>query len=163
MEKTPRSFYIVRFSDCDPLGHLNNARYIDYFLNAREDHIRDHYGIDLKEWAQQGQVFVVSHHEIRYLRPVTFNDQVSIQSAIIAWGDSWMQVEMLMFDSTQELKAILWTRFTRINMKTGRREALSADFVQLVKEVALEGVDIEGGLSGRVEELRKAAKGVEEA
>ena len=29
----------VRFQDCDPFGHLNNARYIDYFLNARQDQI----------------------------------------------------------------------------------------------------------------------------
>ena len=30
---------LIRFPDCDPFNHLNNARYIDYFINAREDHI----------------------------------------------------------------------------------------------------------------------------
>jgi acyl-CoA thioester hydrolase len=44
MEKTPISFYTVRFNDCDPLGHLNNSKYIDYFLNAREDHLKEHFG-----------------------------------------------------------------------------------------------------------------------
>src|SRR5579862_4849720 len=83
MEKTPVSFYTVRFNDCDPLGHLNNGRYLDYFLNAREDHLRDHYGIDLRDWAKQGHGFVVSRHEIRYLRPVLYNDVVGIRSALI--------------------------------------------------------------------------------
>ncbi|MEM9981458.1 MAG: acyl-CoA thioesterase, partial [Bacteroidota bacterium] len=26
---------IVRFQDCDPLRHLNNAKYFDYYFNAR--------------------------------------------------------------------------------------------------------------------------------
>ena len=64
MEKFPQSFYPIRFNDCDPFGHLNNSKYIDYFLNAREDHLKEHYDIDLKVWAQQGQAFVVSAHEI---------------------------------------------------------------------------------------------------
>jgi acyl-CoA thioesterase FadM len=45
----------------------------------------------------QGQAFVVSQHEIRYLRPVTYNELVGIQSALIGWGDSWLEVEMCMF------------------------------------------------------------------
>jgi acyl-CoA thioesterase FadM len=46
----PKSFYTVRFSDCDPMGHLNNARYIDYMLNAREDHLKQAYQINLLEY-----------------------------------------------------------------------------------------------------------------
>lgn len=26
---------VIRFQDCDPLQHLNNAKYFDYFFNAR--------------------------------------------------------------------------------------------------------------------------------
>jgi YbgC/YbaW family acyl-CoA thioester hydrolase len=154
MEKTPRSFYTVRFNDCDPLGHLNNSKYIDYFLNAREDHLKTAYGIDLKVWAQRGDMFVVNQHEIRYLRPVTYNDVVCIQSALIAWGDTWLMVEMLMLDEDGQLKAILWTKFTRINAKTGRKEAHPAEFLEWLRNGLLEGVDVEKGLSGRLEELR---------
>ncbi|WP_431214473.1 acyl-CoA thioesterase [Puia sp. P3] len=131
MEKTPVSFYTVRFNDCDPLGHLNNSKYIDYFLNAREDHLKTHYDIDLKEWAQRGDMFVVSQHEIRYLRPVFYNDRVGIQSALIAWGDTWLVVEMLMMDESGQPKAILWTRFTRINARTGKSQTHPDDFMTL--------------------------------
>src|SRR5580692_12683596 len=112
MEKFPQSSYTVRFSDCDPFGHLNNSKYIDYFLNAREDHLKEYYDIDLKVWVEQGQVFVVSAHEIRYLRPATYNESVVIRSSLIGWGDSWLQVEMVMFGADGQLKAILWTVFT---------------------------------------------------
>src|SRR5579863_2725476 len=96
MEKFPQSFYTVRFNDCDPFGHLNNSRYLDYFLNAREDHLKDHYNIDIKEWVKQGQIFVVTAHEIRYLRPANYGESVTIQSALIGVGESWLQVEMVM-------------------------------------------------------------------
>ena len=155
MEKTPVSFYTVRFNDCDPLGHLNNGRYIDYFLNAREDHLREHYGIDLREWASRGIGFVVSHHEIRYLRPVLYNDRVAIQSSLIGWGDSWLAVEMLMYDEERrQLKAILWTRFTRIDPRTGKRLVHPDDFMEWVNGALVEGISLDGGVNGRVEALR---------
>jgi acyl-CoA thioester hydrolase len=155
MEKTPVSTYTVRFNDCDPLGHLNNGRYIDYFLNAREDHLREHYGIDLREWISRGIAFVVSQHEIRYLRPVMYNDRVAIQSSLIGWGDSWLLVEMLMYDADRrQLKAVLWTTFTRIDPRTGKRLTHPEDFMPWINGALVEGVSPEGGVGGRLEVLR---------
>lgn len=157
MEKLPISFYTIRFNDCDPMGHLNNGRYIDYFLNAREDHLRDHYDIDLREWAKQGIGFVVSHHEIRYLRPANYNDKVAIRTALIGWGETTLLVEMLMTDDTGQLKAILWTEFTRIDPRTGKRQPHPEDFGDWIQGALLEGVDVGNGLSARIETLRALA------
>lgn len=154
MEKTPLSFYTVRFNDCDPLGHLNNSRYLDYFLNAREDHLKEHYGIDLREWVQQGKVFVIHSHEIRYLRPAFHNEIVGIQSMLIGAGESSLLVEMAMFDNERQLKALMWTKFTRINARTGRKETHPPEFREWVQQVLVEGVDLERGMNGRLEELR---------
>lgn len=154
MEKMPISFYTIRFNDCDPMGHLNNGRYIDYFLNAREDHLRDHYDIDLREWAKQGHGFVVSRHEICYLRPVNYNDKVAIRSALIGWDDTTLLVEMVMTDTAGQLKAVLWTEFTRIDPRTGKRMAHPADFGIWLEGAFLEGVEVERGLAARIETLR---------
>jgi YbgC/YbaW family acyl-CoA thioester hydrolase len=154
MEKTPASFYIIRFNDCDPLEHLNNSRYLDYFLNAREDHLRESYGVDLREWAQRGDAFVVHSHEIRYLRPALYNESVMIQSSLIGVGDSWLLVELLMYDQERQLKAILWTRFTHIDPQTGRKASHTEEMRDFVLQVLVEGVDIAGGVGGRVEALR---------
>lgn len=154
MEKTPVSSYLIRFNDCDPMGHLNNARYIDYFLNAREDHLREHYGIDLREWAAQGQAFVVSQHEIRYLRPVLYNDSVKVRSSLIGWGESWLLVEMLMYTASGQLAAAMWTRFTRIDPATGRRKEHPQEFMKWIDGALVEGVDVGKGIGGRVEELK---------
>jgi len=154
MEKFPQSVYTVRFNDCDPFGHLNNSKYIDYFLNAREDHLKEHYGIDLKVWAQQGQAFVVSAHEIRYLRPATYNESVTIRSALIGAGESRLQVEMVMFGPDSQLKAILWTVFTRIHPVTGKRMVHPPEFQPWIEGALIDGIGAEKGLEARVDALR---------
>ena len=157
MEKFPQSAYTVRFNDCDPFGHLNNSKYIDYFLNAREDHLKEHYGIDLKVWAQQGQAFVVSAHEIRYLRPATYNESVTIRSALIGAGESWLQVEMVMFGPDRQLKAILWTVFTRIHPVTAKRMVHPPAFQPWIEGALIDEIGAEKGLEARVDSLRNGA------
>jgi thioesterase-3 len=159
MEKYPQSVYTVRFNDCDPFGHLNNSKYIDYFLNAREDHLKEHYGIDLKVWAQQGQAFVVSAHDIRYLRPANYNESVIIRSSLIETGDSWLQVEMVMFGLDRQLKAILWTIFTRIHPTTGKRMAHPDEFQPWIDGALVKEISVDKGLGARVESLRNQAAG----
>jgi len=136
METNPRTFYTIRFNDCDPFGHLNNSRYIDYFLNAREDHLKEHYSIDLKEWAAKGIGFVVSRHEIQYIRAVSYNDTVCIQSALVGYGDNYLEVEMQMYDKDrQQLKATLFSKFTQINLRTGKKDNLTAELEEFARQV----------------------------
>jgi acyl-CoA thioester hydrolase len=154
MENTPRSYYTIRFSDCDPFGHLNNARYIDYFLNAREDHLKEAYQIDLRQYAAQGMGWVVSGHEIQYIRPANYNDRVCIQSELLELADSNLLVEMLMLDEAAEnVRAIVWTRFTCINLKTGKRDNHSPEFMEFARTILVPGKDMQGGLRARIEAL----------
>ncbi len=97
-----QSTYRVRFNDCDPLGHLNNARYIDYMLNAREDHLGEFYQSSLPQFHRQGLAWVVKTHEIQYIRPAFYNEKVTIVSRLVELTDTYLLVEMLMFDEKQQ-------------------------------------------------------------
>ena len=155
MEKLLQSFYTVRFGDCDPFGHLNNARYIDYFLNAREDHLRDYYQLKLSDFAKRGIGWVVSNHEIYYTRPALYNEKISIQSSLIAAGETHLLVEMLMQDENKQYnKAIMWSAFTCIYLKTGKKENHPGDFMEFAKQVVMDGVDIKEGIKGRLSRLK---------
>lgn len=157
MEKNPGSLYRVRFGDCDLLGHLNNARYIDYFLNAREDHIRDHYQIDLRSFYADGLSWVVGSHEILYRKPVLYNEVVYISSSVIKANPDHLLVEMLMKDEQQkQLKAILWTTFVPINVKTGRKEEHPAFFMEFAKKVENSDIQLTGGIRERELAFRQA-------
>ena len=156
MEKKLQSFYTIRFNDSDPFGHLNNARYIDYFLNAREDHLRDAYQMDLRQFAAKGMGWVVSGHEIQYIRPANYNERVCIQSELLELADSHLLVEMLMLDETAEnVRAIVWTKFTSINLKTGKRDNHSPEFMEFARTLLVPGRDAQGGLRARIEVLMK--------
>ena len=39
----------IRFQDCDPLQHLNNAKYFDYYFNARDDQVPKLYNVEMAD------------------------------------------------------------------------------------------------------------------
>lgn len=155
MERIPKSFYRARLGDCDFFGHLNNARYIDYFLNAREDHLRDHYGMDLKNLFSQGIMWVVGSHEILYRRPVLYNELVCISSSLLQVTIDSIMVEMQMMDEKEKhLKSICWTNFIPVNAKTGKKESQSPAFMEFALNVLQEGIDVNAGIKAREVSLR---------
>lgn len=118
-----KTFYKIRFSDCDPFNHLNNSAYIDYLLNAREDHLKEFHDLAMPELYKKGSGWIVNRHEIVYLAPANYAEMVCIQSALVKFSDDSLLVEMAMWDeSRKQLKALLWTKFIHINTQTGKRE-----------------------------------------
>lgn len=142
MQSTLSSFYTIRFSDCDPFRHLNNARYIDYLLNAREDHLKEHYQLDLLDFYKKGKGWVVLQHEIVYLRPASFNEIVCIRSGLLSSGPEHLHVEMLMLDAEQkQLKALMHTRFVPVSLTTGKKEPHTAEFMEFLSDKILPGLN----------------------
>lgn len=136
MTKLPFSYTVVRFSDCDPLGHLNNARYIDYFLNAREDHLKNKYGLELNQFYERGFAWLVRSHEISYLKPARYNEIVCIQSSLVKAAEDFLLVEMKMMDEKQvDIKAVIRTIFVSVESKTGRRQKHTDEFMVFARQI----------------------------
>ena len=117
------NFVSVRFTDCDPLGHLNNGRYIDYFINGRDFQMDIYYGVHLaKHKLKTNETYVVKRHNIAYVRPAVLRERVLIRAMLLGFGDDWTFVESQMLDEEgKSLKALLWSEFNYINVKNGRR------------------------------------------
>lgn len=127
--KTLESRVLIRFPDCDPFNHLNNARYLDYFINAREDHLWENYQFNVYHYAKEhGKSWVVGANQIVYLKPAMLMETVVIQSTLRKLREKEILVEMMMWnkDKTQ-LKAVLWSTFVHFNMQTQRSEAHSKE------------------------------------
>jgi acyl-CoA thioester hydrolase len=133
--KTWESKSIIRFPDCDPFNHLNNARYIDYFINAREDHIMANLTLNIYQYAaQNGLGWVVSKNQIAYLRPAFLMETVVIDSTLIKLAEKDVFVEMKMWNERKDkLKSVLWSNFVHINMKTQRPENHSKEMIEMFK------------------------------
>ncbi len=133
----PSSVMTVRFQDCDPFNHLNNGRYIDYFLNAREDHLLTHYGFDIYGIAKEtGLSWVVSTSQVAYLRPAFLMEKVMIGSQLIAYSPKHVQVEMRMWDEAQQvLKSLCWMSFVHYDLRQNSVAEHSAAYMDLFKRV----------------------------
>jgi acyl-CoA thioesterase FadM len=128
----PESKATVRFHDCDPFRHLNQSRYLDYFVNAREDQLRAHYGLDIFRFAMEnGHGWMVTKNQIAYLRQVFVNEIVTIQTHILDFDTSNISVEMLMWDEAKlKPKALLWATFAYVNIVEGKRDIHSGELME---------------------------------
>ena len=156
---------LIRFSDCDPLNHLNNARYLDYFMNAREDHLLKYANFSLYEAAKSNGVgWVVGSHHIAYLRPAMLMETVVIDSTMLAWRERDVLVEMRMWNAQKtELKALLWSTFVHVNLKTGRSTPHSDDYNTRFKAYEAPLADPSTMFEDRVATLRIDARAAAKA
>ena len=75
----------IRFSDCDMMGHVNNAVYLSYIEMARIHYFTDLFGAD-RDWKRNG--ILVRKNEIEYIKPVLFRDEATIRAYITHIGNS---------------------------------------------------------------------------
>jgi YbgC/YbaW family acyl-CoA thioester hydrolase len=153
-DKTPSSLLKIRFNDCDMFGHLNNARYIDYLINARQDHLKENYGLDLMEYYKNNLGWVVNSHEIVYLKPAFFDEEVSIQSCLLNVEKESLLVETLMMNRDQNhVKAIMRSKLIFINLKTGRREQHAPELMAWAKALVVDESEVHPILPDRIKQL----------
>ena len=66
-----------RFSDFDALGHLNNAKYLEYVEVARVHTFAEILGVDLQEISA-----VMGNATISFLRPIRLFENLALETAI---------------------------------------------------------------------------------
>lgn len=143
------------------LGHLNNARFLDYFLNAREEHTMQHYALNLGELArEQNAAWVITKHHLSYLRPASHGELVRIRTQLIHFDNSNLVVEMQMLsEDGQRLKALLWSEMAFVAVRAGTRTEHSDALMDMLEELDVEGVAYDpDGFDERVKTVRKHFK-----
>ena len=139
MEKILKTKRKVRFQDCDPFNHLNNSKYLEYFINVREDQIAENYDLDIFKYMKNtGLSWVVASNQISYLKPAFTMETILIESQLIQYTDNLLLVEMKMWNEDEtELKAILWIKFIHYNIQAKKVANHSEDLTKLFESVVL--------------------------
>lgn len=159
MNKNPDSTYKIRFNDCDMFGHLNNSRYLDYLINAREDHLKDYYSFDFTEYYKNDLAWVIGSHEIVYLRPALYNEIVTIQSTLLSVDNELLHIETIMMNEKKNhLKAIMRSKLIPINIKTGRKVQHNPEFMSWAKTLENTEIDTQINLQDRMNQLHTELK-----
>jgi len=133
-----RSTAIIRFQDCDPYAHLNNGRYLDYFMNAREDMVWKAYDFNIYDYSRDtGLGWVVTQNQIAYLRPAILMEEVTMESQLTESRPKFIQVEMRMLDAERKLKSLLWAQFVHVDIRQGMSIPHSAELQELFDKVCM--------------------------
>ncbi len=129
----------IRFQDCDPFNHLNNASYINYLINAREDQVADNYGVDIFEMIKtEGRAWVVGSNQIAYFKPALVMETVTIDSQLLQFNEHSLLVEIRMWNTNKtELKAVLWSNFIHFDLQQKKRSNHNNNLMSLFSEVVL--------------------------
>ena len=139
MRKILQSSRRVKFSDCDPMGHLYNAKYIQYFLDVREDQVQAAYNFNpIDHLRDTGRGWAVVQNQISYLRACHFNETVIIESFIRSFNSLLMEVEYTMWDVEHKIvRAVLWTRFVYMEAKRHKAVPHSPDLIKMFDQVVV--------------------------
>ena len=71
----------VRYAECDAMGLLHHARYLEYFEYARTEALRAR-GLCYRDLEERGVLFVVVSFSCRYRKPVRYDDLVTIRTTV---------------------------------------------------------------------------------
>jgi len=76
---------VVRFRDCDALGHVNNAVYFTYFEQARFHHWLS-LGYDLRALSPGVPGFILARAECNFEAQATYGDELEVRLTVAGLG-----------------------------------------------------------------------------
>ena len=154
--KETESRVVIRFQDCDPLRHLNNAKYFDYFFNAREDQVPKLYGLEIIDLIRVYKAaWVVYNHNISYVKPAMVGEWVRIKSRILWYNHNTILVEYFMTDdSKKKLKTVLWSTMRYVTLAEGISTDHSGTVLDFLKASSLDLQMSTLNMADRVKQLK---------
>jgi acyl-CoA thioester hydrolase len=94
----------VRFRDCDPLGHVNNAVYLTYLEQARLFHWRALWGFGIDP-APGVPGVILARVEIDYRLPAKYGETLEVRIELAAIGKSSFTYDYEIIDSQERVVA----------------------------------------------------------
>lgn len=105
-----------RFSDLDPLGHVNNVAYHDYLQEARMGLISELEAVVNDDYAQ-----VVVSQEIRHVKPLGYSrDPLVIEASVTDMARTSYTIVYRILDDQGDVAAEASTRLAVVDPVSGR-------------------------------------------
>lgn len=93
---------VVRSTEIDVNGHVNNAKYLEYLEWGREDWY-EQYGLDYTTLKNMNVVTVVVHVSADYRRETVQNDQLRICTHLNSVGTTSMRMKQQIVNQRDEI------------------------------------------------------------
>ena len=116
----------VRFRDCDPLGHVNNAVYLTYLEQTRFFHWRTLWGFGLAASSSVPGV-IMARAEIDFKKQVTYGETLDVTITVAAIGRTSFTYDYAIVNAAGELVASARTVQVMFDYTTGRPTPIPDD------------------------------------
>jgi thioesterase-3 len=94
----------VRGYHCDFYGHVNNARYLEFFEEDRWARLES--AIDLQKWAEKGLIFLVVNINVNYRSAAPVGAVLAVTSSLEKIGNkSAVLKQEIVYKQTREVVA----------------------------------------------------------
>ncbi|QQE73852.1 acyl-CoA thioesterase [Brevibacillus composti] len=127
---------VVRSTDIDFIGHVNNAKYLEYMEWARFDWICQK-GFTLDELQRRGLMPVVVNLNINYRKELRMLEQVQVRTQVLAVGERSFVIRQELYTAKNQLAADADVTMVMIDGQTRRAVTLPADLAVELKQAMM--------------------------
>jgi acyl-CoA thioester hydrolase len=121
---------IVRFSECDSLGHVNNSNYFTYFEEARNGLFKIfNPSLKIESWN-----LIVASTQCDFIREVVYGKKLVVSTWISKIGNASFQVEHVIQDENQNWIARGKVILVHFNFQTQKSIPLSQEIRNVLSE-----------------------------
>jgi acyl-CoA thioester hydrolase len=124
----------VRFRDCDPMGHVNNAVYLTYLEQARFAHWRAVWGFDFEGLPENAPGVILARAEIDYRRPARYGDMLEVRISLERIGRTSFSYTYDIVDQDERIVAEAKSVQVMYDYAAGRPVPLSEDMRNKLNE-----------------------------
>lgn len=121
----------LRFNDIDILGHLNNTVYFSLFDTGKALYMRE---AGLRGDGDSRPQTVIANVNCRYVRPIHFDDRISVLTRCCHVGTKSYRLQQLLVDDDGGVRAVCETVMVRIDSRTGLPTEVTAEERRLISE-----------------------------
>lgn len=123
----------VRGYHADFYGHVNNARYLEFFEEDRWAHLESK--IDLRKWAEKGLTFLVVNINVNYRRAVPVGETLLVTTKLEKIGNrSVVLKQEILVKESRAVAADALITFV-ISDRSGRAVAMDGEMKQEIEKL----------------------------
>lgn len=123
----------VRYAETDQMGYVYYGRYAEYFEISRAELIRE-LGYSYAAMEAEGVMMPVTEMRVRYLRPVRYDNLVTLRATIRQIPAKRVTVETQVLNEAGKLCVEGKVTLAFVNMQTGQSQEAPARFRELLEE-----------------------------
>lgn len=122
----------VRYAETDKMGYAYYGNYATYYEVARVDMLRS-LGTSYKAMEDSGIMMPVTDLRVRYVRPVYYDEEITIRVKIAELPAVRIRFEYELFNEREELVNEGETTLVFVDMKRNRPCRAPADFLEALR------------------------------